>query len=224
MESRKEGRTESPKEVNDIRIGMNSRVRNVIRYCNFVLNEKKLGELRFSAVGGAIGKLVDAVEVLKIVNPGLFQVNKIATVSYQTVDGQGKTVNQRLYPKLEVLLTTTEPKDRTEGTQPRVDEEERKKLFELLNSRQERSERPERPERSEDNQERPRGRGRGGFRGRGRGGFRGGRGGPRGAPRGGFRGGFRDGAPRGGFRGAPRGGPRGGFRGGRGAPRGNDRF
>jgi hypothetical protein len=215
MESKREGRTDSPKEVNDIRIGMNSRVRNVIRYCNFVLNEKKLGELRFSAVGGAIGKLVDAVEVLKIVNPGLYQVNKIATVSYQTVDGQGKTVNQRLYPKLEVLLTTTEPKDRTEGSQTKLDEEERKKLFELLNSR------PERTERREDDRPRGRGRGRGAPRGGPRGGFRGGRGAPRGGPRGGFRGG----------RGAPRGGPRGGSRGtyrpgprGRGAPRGTGRF
>jgi hypothetical protein len=214
MESKREGRTDSPKEVNDIRIGMNSRVRNVIRYCNFVLNEKKLGELRFSAVGGAIGKLVDAVEVLKIVNPGLYQVNKIATVSYQTVDGQGKTVNQRLYPKLEVLLTTTEPKDRTEGSQTKLDEEERKKLFELLNSR------PERRERGEG--ERPRGRGRGAPRGGPRGGFRGG---PRGFSRGGPRGGFRGG------RGAPRGGPRGATRGsfrpgprGRGAPRGTGRY
>lgn len=204
MESKREGRTDSPKEMNDIRIGMNSRVRNVIRYCNFVLNEKKLGDLRFSAVGGAIGKLVDAVEVLKIVNPGLYQVNKLATVSYQTVDVQGKTVNQRLYPKLEVTLTITEPKEKTEGTQSKLDEEERKKLFELLNSRQERRERRD--------GERPRGRGRprGSFRGRGR-------------PRGNFRGrGFR-GAPRNGPRGAPRGTFRGGPR-GRGVPRGNQRY
>jgi hypothetical protein len=219
MEQNRQGKSDSPKEINDIRIGMNSRVRNVIRYCNFVLNEKKLGELRFSAVGGAIGKLVDAVEVLKIVNPGLYQVNKIATVSYQTVDTQGKLVNQRLYPKLEVVLSTTEPKDRTEGSQDKIDEAERTKLFELLNARQIR---PEGAEVAE-GEERPRGRG----RGRGQRGFRGSRGAPRGgfrgsrgAPRGGFRG--QRGAPRGGFRGQ-RGAPRGGFRGQRGAPRGAPR-
>jgi hypothetical protein len=219
MEQNRQGKSDSPKEINDIRIGMNSRVRNVIRYCNFVLNEKKLGELRFSAVGGAIGKLVDAVEVLKIVNPGLYQVNKIATVSYQTVDTQGKLVNQRLYPKLEVVLSTTEPKDRTEGSQDKIDEAERTKLFELLNARQSR---PEGAEVAE-GEERPRGRG----RGRGQRGFRGSRGAPRGgfrgsrgAPRGGFRG--QRGAPRGGFRGQ-RGAPRGGFRGQRGAPRGAPR-
>jgi hypothetical protein len=58
------------KAVNDIRIGMGSRVRNIIRYCNSIIKEKNLRDLHFSAVGGAIGKLLDAVEVLKIVNPG----------------------------------------------------------------------------------------------------------------------------------------------------------
>ena len=237
MEQNRQGKSDSPKEINDIRIGMNSRVRNVIRYCNFVLNEKKLGELRFSAVGGAIGKLVDAVEVLKIVNPGLYQVNKIATVSYQTVDTQGKLVNQRLYPKLEVVLSLAPSKDKSEGSQDKLDEAERTKLFELLNARQTRPEGYEGHEGHEghegaEGEERPRGRGRGrggfsrGGRGfpRGRGGFRGQRGAPRGgrgvsrgAPRGGFRG--ERGAPRGGFRGE-RGAPRGGFRGERGAPRG----
>jgi hypothetical protein len=236
MEQNRQGKSDSPKEINDIRIGMNSRVRNVIRYCNFVLNEKKLGELRFSAVGGAIGKLVDAVEVLKIVNPGLYQVNKIATVSYQTVDTQGKLVNQRLYPKLEVVLSLAPSKDKSEGSQDKLDEAERTKLFELLNARQTRPEGYEGHEGHEgaEGEERPRGRGRGRGRGgfsrggrgfpRGRGGFRGQRGAPRGgrgfsrgAPRGGFRG--ERGAPRGGFRGE-RGAPRGGFRGERGAPRG----
>lgn len=236
MEQNRQGKSDSPKEINDIRIGMNSRVRNVIRYCNFVLNEKKLGELRFSAVGGAIGKLVDAVEVLKIVNPGLYQVNKIATVSYQTVDTQGKLVNQRLYPKLEVVLSLAPSKDKSEGSQDKLDEAERTKLFELLNARQTRPEGYEGHEGHEgaEGEERPRGRGRGRGRGgfsrggrgfpRGRGGFRGQRGAPRGgrgfsrgAPRGGYRG--ERGAPRGGFRGE-RGAPRGGFRGERGAPRG----
>lgn len=58
------------KAENDIRLGMGTRVRNVIVYCNSILKEKNLRELHFSAVGGAIGKLVSAVEVLRIVNPG----------------------------------------------------------------------------------------------------------------------------------------------------------
>ncbi len=58
------------KAVNDVKLGMGTRVRNVIRYCNSILKENNLRVLNFSAVGGAIGKLVSTVEVLRIVNPG----------------------------------------------------------------------------------------------------------------------------------------------------------
>lgn len=60
------------KPVNDIRVGMNSRVRNVIKYCESIVKDNKLRDLHFSAVGGAIGKLLDTVEVLRISNPGRF--------------------------------------------------------------------------------------------------------------------------------------------------------
>jgi hypothetical protein len=219
-----EGRKDNNKPLNEIRIGFRSRVRNIVNYANILLKENNFRSLNLSAIGGAIGSLVNAVEVLKINNPGLYQVNKIGTVSYQTVDQQGQVQNQRLYPKLEVVLSLDAPKETGEGFQDKLSEEERTQLLNLSKERAPR----------EEGEERPRG-GRGGFRGgRGgpRGGFRGGRGGPRGAPRGGFRGGFRGerGAPRGGFRGgfrgergAPRGGFRGGFRGERGAPRGGPR-
>jgi len=146
-------------------------------------------------------------------------VNKITTISYQTIDNNGVVVNTRLYPKLEVTLTLDEPTEKGEGFQDRLTEEERLKLFEIHSTP---------VKHDEESESRPRG-GRGAPRG-GRGAPRGGRGAPRGGPRGrGFgapRGrGF--GAPRGRGFGAPRGGPRGrGFgvpRGGlRGAPRGGD--
>ena len=60
------------KELNHVRIGMGTRVRNVIVYCNSLLKEKNFRDLHFSAIGGAIGKLISTVEVLKIVNPGKF--------------------------------------------------------------------------------------------------------------------------------------------------------
>ena len=62
---------DNKKEPNDIRIGMNSRPRNVIKYSTSVMEEKKLKELKFSAVGGSIGLLLDIVEVLKVLKPGL---------------------------------------------------------------------------------------------------------------------------------------------------------
>ena len=197
------------KEGNDIRIGMGTRVRNVVRYCNSLLKEKTFKTLKFSAVGGAIGKLVSAVEVLKTVNAGLYQQNKLATVSYQSTENKEnkENKNQRLYPKMEVTLSLDDFKEKNEGYQKKLEEDERLKLYDIFNQQPVRRTR------------------RGGFRGR-RGGFRGRRGGFRG--RRGFRGGFR---PRGagfrrGFRGnnrarGPR-GSRGGNRGGnRGASRGN---
>ena len=201
---------DSKKEPNDIRIGMSSRPRNVIKYATSVMDEQKLTELKFSAVGGSIGRLLDIVEVLKVLKPGLYQQNRITSVAYQTVDSNQKLLTQKLYPKLEVILSKEEPKTKTEGYQASMDEKDRKQIETIMNNKRE-------------EREKNRGRGRGrGFRGRGRrGGFRGRGRGFRGRPRRGGRGGPR-GAPRG--RGGPRGAPRGrGNRGQRGttAPRGN---
>ena len=168
---------DNKKEPNDIRIGMNSRPRNVIKYSTSVMDEKKLKELKFSAAGGSIGRLLDIVEVLKVLKPGLYQQNRITSVAYQTVDSNNTLLNQRLYPKLEVILSTEEPKNKTEGYQGQLDEETRKQIEKVMN---------EKKERVEKNRGRGtgRGRGRGGPRGRGRRvGFRGRRGGFRGRPR-----------------------------------------
>ena len=200
---------DNKKAPNDIRIGMNSRPRNVIKYATSVMDEQKLTELKFSAVGGSIGRLLDIVEVLKVLKPGLYQQNRITSVAYQTVDSNNTLLNQRLYPKLEVILSKDEPKTKTEGFQGKLEEDKRKEIEKIMN---------ERKEQIEKNKGRGRGRGRG-TRGRGRrGGFRGRRGGFRGRPRRG------DSRPR---RGDSRGRGRGQSRGtptrarGRGAPRGN---
>ena len=209
---------DSKKEPNDIRIGMNSRPKNVIKYSTSVMDELKLTELKFSAVGGSIGILLDVVEVLEIPKQGLYQQNRITSVVYQTVDSNQKLLTQKLYPKLEVILSKEEPKQKTEGYQGQLDEKDRKQIETIMNKRKEEREKNRGPARG-----RGRGRGgqrggrgrRGGFRGRGRG-FRprrGGRGGQRGAPRG-------RAAPRGASRGAPRGRGNRGQRGST-APRGN---
>ena len=186
---------ETKKAENDIRIGMKTRPRYVIKYSQSIMKEKNLKELKFSAVGGSIGKLIEVVEVLKVLIPNLYQQNRITSVAYQTVDSNKTLLNQRLYPKLEVILSTEAFKEKTEGTQDKLDEKDRKTLEENINKRREEREK---------NRGTGRGRGRG-FRGR-RGGFRGRRGGFRGR-RSGFRGGR--GAPRrgrgtrGGSRGTP---------------------
>lgn len=190
---------EAPKkQANDIRVGFNSRISGIVNYCQRLLKENNMRELNFSAVGGSIGTLVTSVEVLKTLIPGLYQVNRFATISYQSVE-EGKkneVQNQRLYPKLEVKLTLDKPQKTSEGYQDPLPEEERKKILDIQSNRR---------------QARPQRRGRGGFRGR--------RPGPRGR-RAGFRGRGRPNFGRGRppMRGRPRGRPTRG-RGGRG-PRG----
>ena len=206
---------ETKKEPNDIRVGMSSRPRNVIKYATSVMDEKKLTELKFSAVGGSIGRLLDIIEVFKVLKPGLYQQNRITSVAYQTVDSNNELLQQRLFPKLEVILSKEEPKNKTEGYQGQIDEKQRKEIETIMNKKKEQREK---------NRGRggPRGRGRGGPRGRGRrAGFRG-RGRGFGRPRRGGRGNPRGTSPRGrgNTRGAsPRG--RGGQRGTTTGPRGN---
>ena len=193
----------SDKADNDIRIGMSSRPRNVIKYATSIVKEKNLKELKFSAVGGSIGRLLDIVEVLKVLIPGLYQQNRITSVAYQTVDSNNELLNQRLYPKLEVVLSTEEPKTKTEGYQDKLDEKTRLEIDKIM------KERKEQIEKNRGRGGRGRGRGFRGGRGR-RGGFRGGRGGPRRGGRGRPTRGNRRGDSRGRGRGRGRGAPRGG--------------
>ena len=198
----------SKKPVNDIRVSFTSRIGGVVSYCEKLIKENNMRELNFSAVGGSIGTLVSVVELLKTITPGLYQINRLATISYQSVEegGKSETQNQRLYPKLEVKLTLDKPAKTTEGFQDKLPEEERKKLLDIHTKRREER--------------------RGGGRFRGRRGFRGIRGGFRGRrPFRGRRGGFRGRPPMRG-RGRPmrgRGRGRGRSMGGRGRPPMNGR-
>ena len=131
-------------------------------------------ELNFSAVGGSIGTLVTAVEVLKTLEPGLYQINRFATISYQSVEEGKKSEvqNQKLYPKLEVKLTLDKPSKIGEGYQEPLTEEERTKLHEIQSKRRQgRGPRRGGPRRGRGGfrGRRPGFRGRRGFRGRGRG-------------------------------------------------------
>jgi len=160
-------------DQNQVKIGAGTRVRNVIRYSTMLFKERNFREIHFSAIGGSIGSLVNVLEVLRTVHPNLYQNNRISTVSYQTVDSNGKIIQERLYPKLESTLSYDEPTEKGEGYQGVLTDEERNKLLELLNNRRERPDRREHRDnyRTRDVRDREssrRGRGRG-FGGRGRG-------------------------------------------------------
>ena len=125
------------KPANEIRVRYNTRIRGIINYSQRLLKENNLRELTFSAVGGSIGTLVTAVEILKSLYPGIHQMNRFATISYQSVE-EGKkdeVQNQRLFPKLEVKLSLDKPAQLGEGYQEPLSEEERKKIAEFQNKR-----------------------------------------------------------------------------------------
>ena len=162
------------KQANDIRVGFNSRISGIVNYCQRLLKENNMRELNFSAVGGSIGTLVTAVEVLKTLQPGFHQVNRLATISYQSVEEGKKSEvqNQKLYPKLEVKLSLDKPAKTGEGYQEPIKEEERTKLLDIQSKRRQgRGPRRGAPRRGRGFRgRRPGFRGRrGGFRGRGRG-------------------------------------------------------
>lgn len=148
-----QNKKETKKEPNDIRIGMNSRPRNVIKYATSVMDEKKLTELKFSAVGGSIGRLLDIVEVFKVLKPGLYQQNRITSVAYQTVDSNNELLQQRLFPKLEVILSKEEPKTKTEGFQGQMDEKQRKEIETIMNKKKEQREKIDKEEDQEEEEE-----------------------------------------------------------------------
>lgn len=125
------------KPANDIRIGFHSRVGSIISFCERLLKENNLRTLNFSAVGGSIGTLVNVVEVLKMTTPGFYQSNRIATISYQSVEEGGNVQNQKLYPKLEVILSLDKPATVGEGFQEPLSEDERKKLLEQRDKKRE---------------------------------------------------------------------------------------
>jgi len=131
---------EDKKPSNEVRIGFKSRPKALISYCEKLLKEEKVKELHLTAVGNSITKLVTTAEILKIIIPGLYQQNRFATVSFQSVEEGQKlelNPNSRLYPKLEILLSLEEPKEKNEGTQDKLSEDERKKLLDAWQKQKE---------------------------------------------------------------------------------------
>lgn len=84
--------------------------------------------MKFSAVGGSIGRLLDIIEVFKVLKPGLYQQNRITSVAYQTVDSNNELLQQRLFPKLEVILSKEEPKIKQKVTKDKLMKNKEKKL------------------------------------------------------------------------------------------------
>lgn len=117
---------------NNFHIGFKTKPSSIVAICQKLFKENTYKDIHLSAVGGSIGNLVTIVEVLKAICPGLYQQNKISTVTYQSVDENTEKVepiNSKLFPKFEVTLSLEKPTEENEGFQDKLTEEERKNIL-----------------------------------------------------------------------------------------------
>ena len=130
--------SEDKKVSNEIRIGFKTKPKEIISQCEKILQEDKAKDVHLSAVSTSIGDLVIAVEILKIKFPGLFQKNIFSTISPRSSEKKNKpeASTQRLFPRLEIVLSKEKPKEEKE--EPKViSEEEKKILIETLEKQKE---------------------------------------------------------------------------------------
>ena len=124
---------ESNLEVKEIRVGLNTRIKNIINDSIEQMKNTQIKELKFSAVGGSIGKLIEIIETLKVFLPGIYQQNRLSTVAYMPINNKNDESSNNLYPKLEIRLLKNEPQMKNEGYQGSLPEENRKIIEKIFN-------------------------------------------------------------------------------------------
>ena len=124
--------SEEKKVSNEIRIGLRTKPKEIIAQCEKLIKEEKVKELHLSAVGNTIGNLVVAVEIVKSFFPDLHQSSEFSTIPARSIekdkDKKSDTKPQRLYPRLEIILST----EKKEDSKSKITEEERNILIETL--------------------------------------------------------------------------------------------
>ena len=108
----------------DIKVDLNIEIKSIIDYSIYLMKQKEQQEIRLSAIGSSIGKLIEIVEILKLYLPGIYQNNRLATICYESINLNEKTPDH-LYPKLEITLSKKEPIIKNEGYQGALQEEMR---------------------------------------------------------------------------------------------------
>ena len=133
--------SEEKKVSNEIRIGLRTKPKEIIAQCEKLIKEEKVKELHLSAVGNTIGNLVVAVEIVKSLFPDLHQSSEFSTIPARSLekdkDKKPDTKPQRLYPRLEIILSTEKLAEKKEGSQSKITEEERTILIETLEKQKE---------------------------------------------------------------------------------------
>ena len=133
--------SEEKKVSNEIRIGLRTKPKEIISQCEKLIKEEKVKELHLSAVGNTIGNLVVAVEIVKSLFPDLHQSSEFSTIPARFFekekDKKSDTKPQRLYPRLEIILSTEKLPEKKEDSKSKITEEERTILIETLEKQKE---------------------------------------------------------------------------------------
>jgi hypothetical protein len=130
--------SEEKKPNNEIRFGFRTNPKQVISECEKLLKEDKVKELHLCGVGIAIGNVVVVAEIMKSFHPELFQQTLFSTIAPKSVENNKEkkveSKNQKLLPRLEIILSTEKQNEKKEGANPKLSEEERKVLIQTLDS------------------------------------------------------------------------------------------
>ena len=111
---------------NEIRVNSNSSVSSLIDYCEKMLTSQKIKELKMSATGESITKLIVLVEILKSKHPGM---------TYNTSLSSEKGERGMLSPKIDLILSQGGSLKKEHEA---LSEEDRKKLLDIWENEKQR--------------------------------------------------------------------------------------
>ena len=132
--------SEEKKPSNEIRIKFNSKQKDILAQCEKLLKDGNVKDLHLSGVSSTIADLMVTVEILKSKHPGLSQQSKFTTIpprqnEKDKKDKKPEEKPTKLFPRLEIILTLNDEKEKKEGSAAAISEEETNVLIETLDKK-----------------------------------------------------------------------------------------
>ena len=118
----------SEQNMSIVKISTGTNVKNAIDYVIDLFINKKHESVKIIGLSQAITKVILIVEIIKTRIKNLHQINYIDCVIARDKFDCNKSKN---VPKIDVILTTKEPKEKGNGYQMPLNDEEFKKLCEM---------------------------------------------------------------------------------------------
>ena len=110
---------------NEVRVFPKSSISSLLDHCEKILSYQKLKELKMSASGDSISKLIVLVEILKSMHTYLIQDTSLSSE---------KNERGNLLPKIDIILSQREPQRKVREI---MTEENKKKLMDIWEKQKE---------------------------------------------------------------------------------------